>query len=323
MDFRRRDRRTPPGNRLAFAALCAVLSVSAFTSPSLAEKPFPPKLVRFHPIDSNPVFQAGGKDRWDRRIRERGWILREGKTWKMWYTGYDGTRDGKRMLGYATSRDGLRWKRHPKNPVYRDHWVEDVMVVKRGGVYYLFAEGKGDIAHLLTSPDGVQWKRIGPLDIRRTNGKPISKGPRGTPTAWFEDGRWYLFYERYDKGIWLAVSKDLRVWKNLSDQPVLKPGPGKYDKQMIALNQIIKHDGRYYAYFHGSGTPTKPRLWTTNVAVSKDLVHWKKYPGNPLLPEKWNRSSGILVHDGKRYRLYTMHDRVDVYFPAESSKSTK
>jgi beta-1,2-mannobiose phosphorylase / 1,2-beta-oligomannan phosphorylase len=294
------------------ALLCILLATPAFAADPL----FPPELVRFRPFKKNPVFQAAGKGAWDAKIRERGWILRDGTTWRMWYTGYDGTADGRRQLGYATSTDGLHWKRHPGNPIDRRHWVEDMMVVKHAGTYYMFAEGKDDIAQLLTSKDGVSWTRVGPLDIRRLNGEPISKGPRGTPTAWFENATWYLFYERNDKGVWLATSIDLRVWKNVRDEPVLKPGPGKYDKLLIALNQIIKYKGRYYAYFHGSGTPTKPRLWTTNVAVSTDLIHWKKFPGNPLLPEKDNRSSGIVVHDGKRFRLYTMHDRVDVYFPA-------
>lgn len=295
------------------ALLCILLpTVPAFA----ADKPFPPELVKFRPYQGNPVFQGAGDGAWDAKIRERGWVLRDGAKWRMWYTGYDGTREGTKYLGYATSTDGLHWKRHPGNPIYRRHWVEDMMVVKRRGTFYMFAEGKHDVAQLLTSKDGIKWTRVGPLDIRRTNGKPISKGPRGTPTAWFENGTWHLFYERYDKGVWLATSKDMKVWKNVRDEPVLTPGPGKYDRLMIALNQIVKYRGRYYAFFHGSGTPTKPRLWTTDVAVSTDLVHWKKYPGNPLLPEKDNRSSGIVVHDGKRFRLYTMHGRVDVYFPA-------
>jgi len=276
---------------------------------------FPAELVRFRGIKSNPVFQAGGKGKWDARIRERGWILRDGKRWHLWYTGYDGTGKGKMKLGYATSTDGLHWKRHAKNPLYHDHWVEDMMVVKHNGMFHMFAEGKNDIAQLLQSKDGVNWKRIGPLDIRYKNGRPISQGPRGTPTAFFEKGTWYLFYERYDKGIWLATSKDLKVWRNVQDEPVMKPGPERYDKLMIAWNQIVKYQGKYYALFHGSGTPTKPRLWTTNIAVSTDLLHWKKYAGNPLFPASENKSSGILVHDGKRFRLYTMHDRVDVHFP--------
>lgn len=279
-----------------------------------ADDLFPDELVRFVPNSQNPVFTAGGKGQWDVRIRERGWILRESERYHMWFTGYDGTRDGLKMLGYATSRDGLAWTRHPSNPVYRKHWVEDMMVVRHQGTYYMFAEGRNDVAQLLTSADGINWKRQGSLDVRRTDGRPIQPGPYGTPTAWFENGTWHLLYERGDRGIWLATSKDMQVWTNVRDEPVLRPGPGHYDRKLIALNQIVKHGGRYYAYYHGTAAERRPSLWSTNVATSTDLIHWKKYADNPLLPIEANKSSGILVHDGKQFRLYTMHDEVHVHF---------
>ena len=203
--------------------------------------------------------------------------------------------------------------RYAGNPLVRGHWVEDVMVVKHEGTYYMFAEGLNDQAQLLTSTDRVNWQQRGTLDIRLTDGKPLTPGPFGTPTAWLENGSWNLFYERQDAGVWLATSKDLKIWTNMQDQPVLVPGPGNYDKKMIALNQIVKHQGVYFAYYHGSGSETAPRTWNTNVARSTDLVHWQKYSGNPIVDQ--NKSSGIVVSDGRQFRLYTMHDQVDVYFP--------
>lgn len=289
----------------------ALLSVGARVS---AGDEFPPELVRFQAYDKNPVFRGAGGDAWDAKIRERGWIMRDGDAWRMWYTGYAASEKPQMMLGYATSPDGLSWTRHAGNPIYREHWVEDMMIVQQDGTYYMFAEGLDDQAQLLTSRDGLKWQRQGTLDVRYVNGEPLKPGPYGTPTAWFENGVWNLFYERSDLGVWLARSKDLKVWTNVQDEPVLKLGPGSYDSLMIALNQIIRHDGRYYAYYHGSGTPEKPRLWTTNIAVSTDLVHWKKFAGNPLLPERENKSSGIVVHDGKQFRLYTMHPEVNLHF---------
>jgi hypothetical protein len=277
-----------------------------------ADETFPDEMVHFTPYDRNPVFTAADSTgAWDAKIRERGWILREGGLYHLWYTGYDGSRSGLRMLGYATSTDGLRWERHPDNPIHRDHWVEDMMVVKVDGAYYMAAEGKDDVAHLLTSTDKVRWNRVGPLDVRRTNGEPIEKGPYGTPTLWRENGTWRLFYERADHGVWLAISKDMKVWTNVRNAPVLPRGPESYDRFAVAFNQVVLHKGRYYGYYHASDTPNWQQ-WSTNVAVSTDLEHWYKYPGNPVLKD--NKSSGILVHDGKAYRLYTMHDRVQVHF---------
>jgi sucrose-6-phosphate hydrolase SacC (GH32 family) len=84
---------------------------------------------------------------------------------------------------------------------------------------------------------------------------------------------------------------------------------------MLGLNQVIEHAGRFYAIYHGTRTPERPRLWTTNLAVSRDLVTWKKYPGNPLFPEAENKSSGIWVHDGRQFRLYTTHEKIDLHLP--------
>jgi hypothetical protein len=188
-------------------------------------------------------------------------------------------------------------------------------VLRHGDDYYMFAEGAQDQAQLLRSDDGIRWERVGRLDVRLKNGEPIPPGPYGTPTALFEDGRWFLFYERSDLGVWLATSKDMRVWRNVQDEPVLEPGPDRYDRDQVALNQVIKHEGRYYAYYHGAGKAKagEAALWSTAVAVSTNLIHWKKYAQNPLFPIEANKSSGILVHDGRRFRLYTMHDRVDVH----------
>ncbi|MCP4787936.1 MAG: glycosylase [Fuerstiella sp.] len=263
-----------------------------------------------------PVFTSSPGE-WDALIRERGWILKDGEDYRLWYTGYNQDRQPVSMkLGYATSPDGITWTRHPRNPIFDDAWVEDVMIVKHKATLYMFAEGAKDQPQLLKSTDGIAWQRMGALDVRHADGTKIAAGPYGTPTAFFEDGTWYLFYERRDQGIWLATSRDMGVWTNVSDEPLIIPGPGAYDKLMIAMNQVIKYEGRYYAVLHGTGSPAKPRDWCTYMAVSDDLRAWKKCSSGPLLPVQDNKSSGQLVHDDRQFRLYTMHGRVDLHVPS-------
>ena len=301
--------------------LLVVLTLVFVPVTCLADELFPDELTKFEPITSNPVFAAQGDGHWDVKLRERGWIIREGDLWRMWFTGYDGTRPGQKMLGYATSRDGLSWQSHPANPIYKEHWVEDVCIIPHDGTLYMFAEGEHDRAQLLTSRDGIAWQRVGTLDVRlKKTGEPISDGAFGTPTAWFEDGVWNLFYERNDKAIWLARSRDLKVFTNVQDEPVMSPGPADYDRDMIAMNQIIKHRDRYYAVIHGTkknDDPKQPNLWSTSLATSTDLIHWTKYAGNPLRPVSENKSSGLLIHDDRQFLLYTMHGRVDVHRPSK------
>jgi len=274
---------------------------------------YPSEVLDFKAHPGNPVFTGTGADTWDEKIRERGYILFEEGVYHMWYTGFRNQPDAEMHLGYATSPDGMVWKRYEKNPIYDAGWVEDMMVIHSDGTYYMFAEGKDDIAHLMTSTDRVHWTEHGPLDIRYVNGEPLSKGAYGTPTAWKENDIWYLFYERGDLGIWVATSRDLKTWTNIQDEPVIQPGPEAYDQYGVAVNQIIKYQGKYYAYYHATAYDDWHE-WSSCVAISDDLVHWRKYENNPIMKE--NKSSPILVNDGQQYRLYTMHDEVCVHFPA-------
>lgn len=295
------------------AALFGLL-VYCLALPLQAADPWPEALTRFEPLATQPVFRGAGEGAWDARIRERGAILQDGDGWKLWYTGYDGTRPGLKMLGYATSPDGLTWTRSPQNPLYREHWVEDVSVIKHAGTYYMAAEGFLDRAQLLTSPDGLNWTRQGLLDVRMKDGRPLSSGPYGTSTLWVEAGVWSLFYERRDAGVWLARSTDLKVWTNVQDEPVMTPGPEEHDCDLIALNQVIRHQGKWYGFYHGcADSGPKARLWNCGVAVSDDLRRWMKYEKNPILPVEANVSSGIVVHDGDGFRFYTMHPEIRLH----------
>lgn len=303
-----------------------------------AEAAFPRELVHFRPYSGNPVFIKGGPGHWDSRIRERGYILRCGATWHLWYTGYDDSSGPKsnRFLGHAVSTDGIRWSRDARNPLVRNQWVEDMVVVYHDRQFYMFAEGLNDRAHWFTSPDGETWTRQGKLDVRDTGCRPLPPGPIGTPTVWRFNNAWYLMFERGDRAVWLARSSDLCTWQLVQEEPVLTPGPDKYDQALIAVDQVIRYGGKFYAIYHGTDRHVPPQVWTTSIAVSEDAVHWTKYAGNPIVPS--NRSSGVLIAerpqtatsslndatsicDGfefptpTRFRLYTMHDRVDLFLP--------
>lgn len=295
--------------------LLLLLAVAFASAEAPQEKlPFPSELIHFQPYEGNPVFQAGNEGDWDENIRERGWILYEDGDYHLWYTGYRNGDNELRLLGYAHSTDGINWERHPDNPIHRDGWVEDMIVVKVDGVYHMFAEGDGDLTHLLTSTDRIHWTDHGVITVLKTNGEAIDPGPFGTPTVFYEDGTWYLLYERDDIAIWLATATDPMVWKHVQDEPVIDRGPDAYDKDMIALDQVVKVDGIYYAYFHGLYPGGRPREWCSAIAASRDLIHWEKFSGNPLIRD--NKSSPIVVHNGEEYWLYTMHPAVHLFKPA-------
>ena len=294
-----------------------ILGVLAINAPEvLAQNTFPSELVNFKEYPGNPIFTGTNVDTWDKQIRERGFILKEGPNYHVWFTGYSPASPTK-FLGYATSKDGIHWERFSKETIHPGQWVEDMCVVKSGKTYYMFAEGEGDIAHMLVSTDRVHWQEKGNLDIRKVDGSPIRKGAYGTPTVIQAKGIWHLFYERDDLGIWLATSKDLKTWTNVQDEPVIKMGPDAFDLFAVAMNQVIHYKGLYYGYYHASAFKDWHE-WSTNIAVSSDLIHWKKYERNPIIGN--NQSSGIVLKDGKGFRLYTMHRKVNLYFSEGASK---
>lgn len=274
---------------------------------------FPEDLLRWKPIPrSNPVFQGSGGDAWDAKIRERGWIVRDADSWRLYYTGYNVAKSDLRMLGVAVSTDGLNWSRLGDKPLIDDQWVEDMMIVKHDGQWIMVAEGRDDVAHSFVSSDGLNWRREGPLDIRMKDCSPISPGPRGTPFLMFDNGAWNLFYERADAGIWLARSADRKVFTNVSDEPVIPVGPEVYDKGAVALNQIVNIDGKYVAVLHANETRPFGPYWTTTLAISPDLLKWTKAAANPIVAN--NSSSGQFVRlPAGGWRLYTMHPEVRAF----------
>lgn len=304
--------------------LCILITVTACQNKPKSDSgdkiyvDFPSEMVEFIPYKKNPVFTGTGGNNWDKEIRERGYILFEDNIYKMWYTGYNSEISDQKFLGYATSLDGINWSKHPGNPVFSEKWTEDMFVIKSENTYYMYAEGENDVAHLLVSADGINWEEKGDLIIRSTKGEPVP-GPYGTPTILIEDGKWHLFYERNDEGVWLAMSDDKITWVNVQDELVLKMGPATYDLGAVAANQLVKFKNKFYLYYHATSRPDwqqrpeSDNIWTSNVAMSTDLLHWVKYPGNPII--EGDHSSPILVFDSDQPCLFTMHSAVCRYSP--------
>jgi predicted GH43/DUF377 family glycosyl hydrolase len=104
----------------------------------------------------------------------------------------------------------------------------------------------------------------------------------------------------------------------VQDEPVLKPGPEKYDAAAVAADQLVKFEGRYFMYYHATDRkdwqhPSSHVVWTSEVAMSSDLIHWVKYSGNPFV--EGDHSSPLLVFDGQKPSLYTVHSEVCRYLP--------
>src|SRR5262249_32718007 len=112
-------------------------------------------------------------------------------------------------------------------------------------------------------------------------------------------------------------STDLKVWRNVRDDPVIVLGPDAYDRYAVALDQVIRYAGRYYGVYHANAQADWSGPWTTCLATSGDLVHWEKYSGNPII--RSDDARGVLGDAGTSLRLYTMHPAVKLWRPRSTA----
>ncbi len=125
---------------------------------------------------SNPVLVAGTAGAWDDYEVSSPTVIKDGSTYKMWYTGT--AEAGNMVIGYATSSDGVTWVKSGSNPVvsvgsageWDASYVYDPSVTYNGCQYELWYTGSRDITAIgyATSTDGVAWVKSGSNPVLTT-----------------------------------------------------------------------------------------------------------------------------------------------------------
>ncbi len=188
-----------------------------------------------------------------------------------------------------------------------DHYaVDNPTVFVEDGVFYCFFEaqdkpfsaGGGERIGLATSRDAVTWTK--------SSGNPIiDVGQAGAwdsvvaklPTVTKFGDRYYLFYSGRDgqtKQIGVATSNDLKQWTKHSANPVLPSQPNAWDSlESTHPTPIFERDGSYYLLYRGM--ESMYRQQAVGVAVSTDLIHWKRVKQNPvILPSEETASLAVV-----------------------------
>ncbi len=137
----------------------------------------------------------------------------EEQIFKMWYCG--GEQIEPNAIGYATSLDGVNWKKYEKNPIFQgneqNEWEQNrvggCMVIKRKNDYLMFYIGYKDMYYaqigMARSKDGItNWERYehNPI-IFPGEGWDMHATYKPYPILDIENNRWILYYNgrRYDQ----------------------------------------------------------------------------------------------------------------------------
>jgi predicted GH43/DUF377 family glycosyl hydrolase len=131
--------------------------------------------------------------------------------YRMWYSG--GEQYEPNAIGFATSRDGVKWTKDDKNPIFRpdpkNAWEKDrvtaCQVIRQGDWYVMFYIGFRDQN---TAQIGLARSRNGITDWQRHPANPIIRPGRGQwdgdavykPYAIFDGRRWLLWYNGRNGG---------------------------------------------------------------------------------------------------------------------------
>lgn len=108
------------------------------------------------------------------------------------------------------------------------------------------------------------------------------------------DGEHHIFYlqaprslgdpelRHHNASVGHAVSGDLESWTVLPD--ALRPGShGEWDGLATWTGSVIEHDGRWYMLYTGISQADGGLIQRIGLAVSDDLMVWRKHPRNPVL----------------------------------------
>jgi predicted GH43/DUF377 family glycosyl hydrolase len=174
-------------------------------------------------LDPEPVLTAGGGGTWDTvRVTDPS-VVRTPDGYLMWYTGADTDRlSATRMIGLATSPDGIHWTKHPepvlalgKKGAWDGYRVFQPHVVQTPDGYLMLYKanvqiGQAEAFGFAYSHDGVNWERHegNPVIEEKTYGLEWLR--KGYADLLYHEGVLYLYLEVLERegGAWAHGNSD-------------------------------------------------------------------------------------------------------------------
>ena len=289
--MRRRRKAAPQGGPVAvLATLCALASTSALAEQPLAERWFGPReWVR---DSTGPIVSLGEPGDFDDTHIFAPCVAFEDGEYRLWYSGSSGrVEDRVFRLGLAVSRDGVRFEKDPRSPVYE------------------FGDGKTSVltATLLRNADGSVAREDGRLrmwftgaDMTTTNPPHLlyetyskdgidwdpPSGPQleniYAPTILLDGAEYRMWYTDVEADPWKfrhASSRDGKNW-TVTEEPVVVLDQD-WEKGRLFYPAVLKLDGVYLLWY-GSYWSEHKNKTALGFAASRDGLAWEKHPESPV-----------------------------------------
>lgn len=196
------------------------------------------------------------------------------------------------VLGQAEST-GLCVK-NPGNPVLvpgvSGTWDAQAVgrqsVIYNGTAYDMWYTSETNLQiGLASSKDGLHWTKFPtPVLTPGPNGSWDQGGVEGPSVVW--NGTVFMMYFTGSNGtlasdIGVAFSRDMIHWHEYASNPVLVRTPNSFDAVSVKYPDVLFENSSYQMWYTARNATNVG--YTIGYATSSDGLHWKKYPGNPVI----------------------------------------
>ncbi len=316
-------------SRAARTVAIVALSVAVAAATAVS---FSPPFGKWTRLSQEPILSPQGEGFESAGTFNPSVVKKDGE-YVMLYRAQD--HKGTSSLGYATSKDGIHFKRRPEPvlvseaPYEKGGGVEDPRLQKIGNTYYLTYTGYNNVDGvaadkkdaqlcLATSTDLIHWERHGVIIPGYTGKWNVKWTKSGAIVPEKINGKYWMYYLADAKGkdsqMGVASSDDLLHWSEMLDHPVLASRAGMFDSQVVEPGPAptITPEGIFLIYNGAADNLVYSTGWV--LFDKKDPTKVLARSQEPVFsPEKeWEKVGQVpnvvfvegAVRDGKRWLIY-------------------